>query len=260
MELIDICYPDTSANNLRYSLEKELEKENFVSNQWYVFTNEEHNLLIIRAKINNHTQVEVLKTKLDKLKDFFLYTYQLEIVRNGEEWERDQSLSITISILDIDYSEYNKPVFQTAKKVKIEKLSKTINREELISICEDSIVPWQNWQNRDSGSSQYLVSDIYSMLKAGCDYETHYESEDTIWITFYNITYEIIRDAIDNHYLSYDDIDEYKEAYPDEEMFYGYGLSLGEVTKDKLKEEDFDLSGYLPSRKRLIACAGSDWY
>jgi len=251
MELIDICYPNSTANNLRFEFENALTKRDFKSDKWFIFTNEEHNMLILLTKISNNTDMVILKNEINKLKEYFSFDYDIEITDKDKTVSYKQIWSIKISITNIEY--FTPPVF-------IEEEIKVIERETLISICEDSVLPWDKWQNRDSGSSQQLVSDIYSLLKAGAEYTIKVEQDHTIWIEFVNVTYEEIRNAIDNHYLYVDDIDEYKEANPEDEMFYGYGLSLGEVTPDKIEAADYHLSGYLPTRKRLQECDGEDWY
>jgi len=264
MELIDICYPDSPANNLRFVFERALQKREFVSGQWFAFTNEEHNILILSTKVSSNTDVIILEMELEKLKKYFTFKSDILITSKSKEREKRQGWSITISILDIEDIKYVRPVMRTLDDIKEEKKvaqnNNAINRDELISICEDAIVPWQNWQNRDSGSSQYLVTDIYSLLKAGCDYEVTIENGETIWITFIDVTYDIVRDAIDNYNLYCDDIDEYKEANPEDEMFYGYGLSLGEISVKNINDGNYHLSGYLPTRKRLKESDGEDWY
>ena len=138
----------------------------------------------------------------------------------------------------------------------------TLNRSQLIEICEKSILPYQKWENRDSGASQVMIADIYRMLKSGAEYEYTIENQYTIWIEFKNLTYEIIRKAISNdiYNLNYDTVEEYLEKFPEEEMFEGYGLDLGRLTEKDFKKEKIILRGYLPTFERLKQANGEDWY
>jgi hypothetical protein len=49
-------------------------------------------------------------------------------------------------------------------------------RDELIELCEKSIVKESEWLNRDSASSQQQVGKLWALLKAGCEFKV--ESED----------------------------------------------------------------------------------
>ena len=122
-------------------------------------------------------------------------------------------------------------------------------REDLIQICQDSVVPYTKWSNRDSYSSQVGVSSIYQGLVAGIDYKHRVDCE-TIWISFEKPTEEQKIDIYYKYYLNIDSIDDYLEENEGSEMFYDSGINWN---------SDF-LAGYLPTRKRLDDADGDDWY
>ena len=92
-----------------------------------------------------------------------------------------------------------------SRTVGFDEFPKTINmiktdytREELISICEQSVVPYPKWINRDSPSSQAKVGMAWAYLKAGCEFRIHEDTgEDIIWLELYHYEFE---DAPDWHY------------------------------------------------------------
>ena len=60
-------------------------------------------------------------------------------------------------------------------------------REELISICQDGIVPEERWCNRDSAAAQRQLGEALALLTAGCGYrvlrgDSLNTNERTIWI------------------------------------------------------------------------------
>jgi len=70
-------------------------------------------------------------------------------------------------------------------------------REELIKICEDSIVPVENWSDRDTPITQLKVGKVWALLNAGLDFKIHTKKNsiknskcvtdaETIWL---EITY-----------------------------------------------------------------------
>ena len=124
-----------------------------------------------------------------------------------------------------------------------------ITREELIDICESSIVSYTEWNNRDSYVSQLNVNECYGLLMANAEYELKIDS-DTIWVNFINLTPDIIRQS-HNYNLNYDDVYLYKEENPDSEMFEYYG---------SVDIDDTKTNCYLPTRKRLEETLGYDWY
>lgn len=148
-----------------------------------------------------------------------------------------------------------------------------LSREELIDICEQSVVSYGSWSDRDSYSAQVNVTDIYKLLKSGCDFEYNIENDRTIWVSFINITKEQLDEA-ESHNLNIDSIEDYFEKYGrDSEMFYGYPFS---IKKDAFKTVTIDnkegndtffmerytehLGGYLPTKARLKEANGDDWY
>ena len=148
-----------------------------------------------------------------------------------------------------------------------------LTREELIDICERSVVSYGSWSNRDSYSAQVNVADIYKLLKGGCDFEYNIENDRTIWISFINVTKEQL-DESNSHHLNIDSIEDYFEEYGrDSEMFNGYPFYVKEdafktvAIKDKEKGDIFlmecyteHLGGYLPTEARLEEANGDDWY
>jgi len=60
-----------------------------------------------------------------------------------------------------------------------------MQREELIEICEDAVVPCEKWNNRDSYFAQILIQDIYAMLKANVKY-TIKQEDKTLFIHRFN--------------------------------------------------------------------------
>lgn len=45
-----------------------------------------------------------------------------------------------------------------------------MDRDELIKICEDAIVPVSRWRNRDSPAAQEQVGKCWALLKADCKF------------------------------------------------------------------------------------------
>lgn len=101
-------------------------------------------------------------------------------------------------------------------------------RAELIAICEASSVPESAWSDRDSYGAQFQVGQCWALLRAGCDFRIHAAEDDpspdadTIWVTT-----------------------------------YGEGFQRFEHGNDVDKEKELH---YLPTRARLAAVAGKDWY
>lgn len=104
-------------------------------------------------------------------------------------------------------------------------------REELIAICERSVVPLDKWSDRDTPHSHEKLGLCWVMLKAGCPFHVHpaknpreacYTDERTIWLSI---------------------------AWPgfnDIEMSTGFNSC----------DEQF----YLPTPSRLDECKNRDWY
>ncbi len=124
-----------------------------------------------------------------------------------------------------------------------------MKREDLIEICEKSIVPWQKWNDRDSYVSQLNVNECYGLLSAGADFNTTV-SGDTIIVNFKNLTPKIIEKSWDFN-LPYDDVSLYQEANPDFQMFEYYA---------SVEIDEKETSCYLPTKERLKQTEGEDWY
>lgn len=122
-----------------------------------------------------------------------------------------------------------------------------MNRDDLISICERSIVPWEEWNDRDSFVSQLNVNECYGLLSAGADFDVLIEG-DTISVKFKNLTKEIIEKSWSFN-LPYDDVELYQEANPDFQMFEYYAT---------VEIDAKETSCYLPTEERLRK--GGDWY
>jgi len=131
---------------------------------------------------------------------------------------------------------------------------KVYRREELIEICEDAVVPCENWDNRDSYSAQVNIQSIYALLKANVKYVV-YQEDETLWIEFGPITKEDVKECR-KYYLGIDSIDDYfnLKDVNNEEMFYAYGLS---ISNENIGEK---IRMYMPTRKRLQEVSGKDWY
>lgn len=98
-------------------------------------------------------------------------------------------------------------------------------REELVSICEEAVVPIKFWNNRDSADAQAGVGRVWALLKAGAEFTvidqgTCATTDRTIWIEL---------------------------SWPGFQTFeVGSGWA----------EDTF----YLPTPHRLAEAAGTDWY
>lgn len=110
-------------------------------------------------------------------------------------------------------------------------------REDLIKICELAIVNEEDWEDRDTESSQQQVGICWALLKAGCDFEVTYEKlddedrnrcitdEDTIWL-----------------------------------YIYSKGFMWFECAEDNSRDYKEKIHIYLPTMKRLAEAKGKDWY
>lgn len=101
-------------------------------------------------------------------------------------------------------------------------------REQLLLICEASIVPQQKWSNRDTPSAHENIGLCWAMLKAGCNFKILEDAacnlctdDKTIWL---EISWR--------NFNSF----EYEEGSVDSETFY------------------------LPTLNRLKEVDGDDWY
>lgn len=111
-------------------------------------------------------------------------------------------------------------------------------REQLIKLCERSIVQHKLWKNRDSYAAQTNVGSLLVLLKAGCKFELATKEnsdrrskcicdEDTLWVRIW------VKD-----FIWFENLDE--ETEPE-----------GRLVSDIF---------YLPTEKRLLSTIGSDWY
>ena len=123
-----------------------------------------------------------------------------------------------------------------------------LERNELISICEDAVVSCTEWTDRDSASAQSNVSELYSRFKAGINFTAKIEGE-TIWVQFESPTKEQ-KDLLLSNYLPIDSVEDYREKVdPDYE---------DEMFEPGMPDVYTDLHGYLPTRERLVI--DGDWY
>jgi len=132
---------------------------------------------------------------------------------------------------------------------------KEYTREELIQICEDSVVSCEKWQDRDSASAQKNIQSLYAGLTGGVPYSYNIEN-DSIYIVFEKPTKEQIENM---QYFCVDSWDDWREWYIKEngeeeslpEMFEGNGIDW---------YSNGYLGGYLPTEERLDKTKGEDWY
>lgn len=127
----------------------------------------------------------------------------------------------------------------------------TYTREELINICERAVVPFLEWNNRDSYSSQVQLVDIHRLLIIGAEFEIKIDHE-TISINFINLTENIKGKYRDIGYeLQIDSLEDYFEEFGrDNEMFESNGIDI---------DCKYGCSGYLPTQKRLEDADGRDY-
>lgn len=125
-----------------------------------------------------------------------------------------------------------------------------MDRDELINICYRSIVPYTEWNNRDSFVAQLNVNEAYGLLSVGAEYTVSLENDHIIWLRFENLTPELIRES-HWHNLDYDSIDDYRELYPDDEIFEYYS---------SVDVDETSTSCYLPTMSRLEKTEATDWY
>lgn len=120
-------------------------------------------------------------------------------------------------------------------------------KEQLIELCEKSVVRCSNWHDRDSYSAQVNVQNIYRGLMLNLDYTLTIDDDyQSITVNFINCN-KTQPDA-DKYNLDIDSLDDYFELRgSDSEMFY--------------RSSEFDSwGGFLPTAERLQEADGSDWY
>ena len=127
-----------------------------------------------------------------------------------------------------------------------------MEREELIKICEDAVVHYSYWHNRDSYSAQKNIQSIYKGLTAGLDYTIDPETDDrTIWITFnLPIDFEKLENGKYLDISSREDYFNNLDPNHETEMFDDYGIDF----------HSNYTGGYLPTREVLDKCNRKDWY
>jgi hypothetical protein len=130
---------------------------------------------------------------------------------------------------------------------------KDYTREELISLCEKSVVHHTKWEDRDSFLAQKKIQSIYKGLTAGLIFTIDKDTDDrTIWISFDQpIDFELLEDG---KYLKISSREDYfNDCDPDyeSEMFDGEGIDFNSNYT----------SGYMPTQKRIDEVGqGNDWY
>ena len=105
-------------------------------------------------------------------------------------------------------------------------------REELITICEQAVVPHDEWWDRDSYGAQCGVGKLWALLKAGCTFNIESPNGDpattdhTIWVRTFATGFSWFENAHED----------YADDYLESELFY------------------------LPTPERLEVRTGTDWY
>ena len=126
-----------------------------------------------------------------------------------------------------------------------------MTKKELIQLCENAVVPCEDWRDRDSASAQNNIYEIFIRLMADIPYTYSIEGDTTIWIDFTKPTEEMIKNIKKQH-LCVDTVSDYRERVsddPNDEMFEpGYPPSSEKY------------SGYMPTQKRLNDKIDEDWY
>jgi len=73
---------------------------------------------------------------------------------------------------------------ENIKDIRPEDEQKKKIREILINILDDAIVPYINWRNRDTPSSQEWCAKKRMYLKAWCDFRIIRSYDDNVWVPF----------------------------------------------------------------------------
>ena len=62
-----------------------------------------------------------------------------------------------------------------------------MDREDLIRLCEDAVVPNNRWASADTYYAQAQLASLWLFLKAGCKFKLDEEENGTVWVvvTFY---------------------------------------------------------------------------
>lgn len=102
-------------------------------------------------------------------------------------------------------------------------------REDLIGLCRDGVLPQEKWSDRDTARAQMQLGQAWALLLAGCDF----------------------RARLGHRGLVVDVRVEYRGF----QWFEG-GFDYADDRDMYLDHEDF----YVPTRARLTAVDGRDWY
>lgn len=135
-----------------------------------------------------------------------------------------------------------------------------MTREELIGLCEDSVVHYSKWHDRDSYSAQVGIQSIYQGLTAGLDFRIiteeidpdYHSTDSTLIIEFIQpIDFDKLANGKHLEISTREEYFENRDPNYESEMFNGYGIDFfGTYTKT-----------YMPTRKRIEECGiGNDWY
>lgn len=112
----------------------------------------------------------------------------------------------------------------------VEEAPITYDRETLIHLCEAASVPQEHWHNRDSAIAQRQVGEALMLLRAGCDFRVLTGTDE-------GPTRGMATDA-DTAWveITYNGFSHFEGGEPDDDTFY------------------------IPTRARLDAADGKDWY
>lgn len=102
-------------------------------------------------------------------------------------------------------------------------------RDELLGICRDAFLPQEKWSDRDTARCQQQLGELYALLMAGCEFSVqpgHRGMMLDVRVEFRGFGW------FEGGFDPYEDRDIY------------------------LDHEDY----YAPTRERLDAVAGGDWY
>lgn len=135
-----------------------------------------------------------------------------------------------------------------------------MNRNELIQLCELSVVHHTKWMDRDSFCAQKGLQSIYKGLTAGLDFRIvtkeinsrFYSNEDTLVVEFLQpIDFEKLDKGLDLKISTREDYFNDCDPDYDTEMFDGEGIDF----------YSYYTQTYMPTMKRINECGiGNDWY
>lgn len=134
-----------------------------------------------------------------------------------------------------------------------------LTREELIKLCEDSVVHHSKWRNRDSYSAQVGIQSVYKALTAGLDFiiltediSPDYHSDDNTLIIEFTQPIDLRKLEMGRNLEISSREDYFRDCDPERnnEMFDADGIDF---------HSDHTFT-YMPTRKWLDKRAGNDWY